>query len=173
MGQKIRNLRKIKNLTQAELAEIIGMHEVSVRSWESDSKAPNSSVMLKLAVALDTSVGYLVGETEDPKRYQSLLMSEDEQTGDAPPTPPFVRQHQKITRQLLEKHVEESQKILNAMAGMIPPPIDPIIEKQIEDPEKAAIIKMLEDLDKEQIKKVHDFLYDQKQLAKFLKEKEA
>jgi hypothetical protein len=55
--------------------------------WENKKAAPTESLK-KLAAALNTSVSYLLGETDDPKRYVSLLsIGVEGETGNyVPPT---------------------------------------------------------------------------------------
>jgi DNA-binding XRE family transcriptional regulator len=66
IGTRICEARKGK-YTQAQLAEAIGAHELTVQRWETDKRAPNAKAMLKLAAALGTTVAYLMGETDDPQ----------------------------------------------------------------------------------------------------------
>ncbi len=66
LGERIKKARKGKG-TQAELAEQIGVHEMTIRRWESGERYPDADMLQKLAAALGTSVSYLVGETEDPQ----------------------------------------------------------------------------------------------------------
>jgi transcriptional regulator with XRE-family HTH domain len=182
VGERIRSTRKHK-FTQAQLAEAIGVHEMTMRRWESGVRVPDANDLQKLASVLDTSVAYLMGETDDPKRYTyvpSLLsgsydLPEEEQTGNLNPRPisPSMQAYHEKSREILEKHLAESTKIVHALAALIPKDLDPVVEKQASDPEKLAIIKMLDGLNEEQIQKVHAFLSDQKQLADFLKEKGA
>jgi transcriptional regulator with XRE-family HTH domain len=65
IGERIKIARKASNLKQADLAEKIGVHEVTLRTWENGNKGPNSVILSKLAAALSTSVSYLIGETDD------------------------------------------------------------------------------------------------------------
>ncbi|MCL2146717.1 MAG: XRE family transcriptional regulator [Synergistaceae bacterium] len=62
VGERIKNTRKENKMTQAELAEKIGVHEVTVRTWENTNKSPNAAMMPSLASALNTSIAYLLGE---------------------------------------------------------------------------------------------------------------
>jgi transcriptional regulator with XRE-family HTH domain len=71
VGERIREIRKHK-FTQAQLAEAIGVHVMTVRRWESGSRFPNAEDLQKLALALNTSIAYLTGETDDPTAKTSL-----------------------------------------------------------------------------------------------------
>lgn len=71
MGQRIKKLRK-GNMSQSELAKLVGVSVDSIRRWESNKRPPSSINLLALAEALDSSVAYFVGETEDPS-YGTIL----------------------------------------------------------------------------------------------------
>ncbi len=51
LGEKIRKARKRK-MTQAELAEAIGVHEMTIRRWELGERSPNVGALQKIADAL-------------------------------------------------------------------------------------------------------------------------
>ena len=48
MAQRIRELRKSKNLTQARLAQLTGLKETAIRSYENSLREPNSKAMAAL-----------------------------------------------------------------------------------------------------------------------------
>jgi DNA-binding XRE family transcriptional regulator len=67
MGPRIKRLRKQHGLTQAELAEKIGVQRVYIARLESHDTAshyrrPSLATLERLAKALKTSVGQLLGE---------------------------------------------------------------------------------------------------------------
>lgn len=55
-GQTIRNLRKKKGLTQANLADIIGVSSKAVSKWETAKGLPDTNLIEPLAKALSVSV---------------------------------------------------------------------------------------------------------------------
>ena len=57
--------RKEKGFSQAQLAYMIGCSDKTVRRWESGERVPDANDLNKLANILDTSVAYLMGETEE------------------------------------------------------------------------------------------------------------
>ena len=75
IGERIKNTRKKNGLTQAELAEKLGVHEVTVRRWENTDKELKLAIISSIASALNTTVAYIIGETDDPEpqRYQDPL----------------------------------------------------------------------------------------------------
>lgn len=60
-----KKLREVKGFSQAELARQIKSHHSIVGKYERDEVKPTIDVVKKLADVLDTTVGYLLGETED------------------------------------------------------------------------------------------------------------
>jgi len=53
LGEIIKNARKKKNLTQKELAQLIGAKSNSISNWENNQNRPNGSTLLLLSRALD------------------------------------------------------------------------------------------------------------------------
>lgn len=76
MNERIKKLRKIKGLTQTELAECIGVSRTAIYDWERGAYMPEGANLRKLAEALDTTVGYLVGETPVWARYGDIPEAE-------------------------------------------------------------------------------------------------
>jgi len=77
-GKKIAVLRKELKLTQTELANKLNTSVSVISRYERDEMTPSIDTAKKLAEYLKTSVGYLLGETEndnllkDPKMMERL-----------------------------------------------------------------------------------------------------
>ena len=56
VGNKIREFRKKKNLTQKELGEKIGVKHNTISGYEVGSSAPEQDTLFKLAYVLDVSI---------------------------------------------------------------------------------------------------------------------
>jgi len=61
-GEKIAVLRKNKNLTQEQLAEILNVSRQSVSRWEMDAAFPETEKLVKLGRVLECSIDYLLNE---------------------------------------------------------------------------------------------------------------
>lgn len=61
VGARIKEKRKEKKLTQAQLADAIGKTESSIRKYEKNLVEIPDSVMHQIAIALDTTESYLCG----------------------------------------------------------------------------------------------------------------
>jgi len=64
-GKKIAALRKGKKLSQTELAKLLNTSISVISRYERDEINPSIDAARRLANILDTTVGYLIGETED------------------------------------------------------------------------------------------------------------
>ncbi|EFC90404.1 transcriptional regulator, XRE family [Dethiosulfovibrio peptidovorans DSM 11002] len=65
-GDRIKELRKRKQLTQDQLAQKMGVSRTTVVSWEKSKFEPDRQNTIDLAAALETTTSYLMGETDDP-----------------------------------------------------------------------------------------------------------
>jgi len=85
MGDRIRKLRKDKQLTQTQLGDLVGVSKNAIYDWEKGTYQPEGQNLINLAKAFDVSTAFLLGKTNDPVRYPSTLLGEDEHaTGNKP-----------------------------------------------------------------------------------------
>jgi transcriptional regulator with XRE-family HTH domain len=64
LGDRLRECREKKKMTQQELAEKTGFSRGSIINWEKGIRIPNADILKKLAEALGVTVSYLMGETD-------------------------------------------------------------------------------------------------------------
>ncbi len=70
IGRFIAEQRKLKNLTQMQLAEKLGITDRAISKWENGKGMPNSSLMLDLCAELGISVNELLcGEVIEMTNY--------------------------------------------------------------------------------------------------------
>lgn len=60
LGRRLKELLEKKGITQKELAEMAGCTEAAVSHYIKGDRVPRSSVLAKIAVALDTTSDYLM-----------------------------------------------------------------------------------------------------------------
>lgn len=66
LGNRIKQLRKEKQLTQPQLADALNVSKSVISFWENDINEPKASYMVSLAMFFKVSTDYLLGiETED------------------------------------------------------------------------------------------------------------
>jgi transcriptional regulator with XRE-family HTH domain len=70
-GERLYELRKIKNVSQEELAELLDVSRQSISKWENDKAYPEMTRLLFLSDYFDVSLDYLIlgrgGRTDEAK----------------------------------------------------------------------------------------------------------
>lgn len=66
MGERIRMLREFHDLTQADLARIVDLKRASIANVEAGRQNIPAATLIRLAAALSTPVGALLGEVPLP-----------------------------------------------------------------------------------------------------------
>lgn len=70
IGQKIKELRKDKNLSQTALAQILNVTQAAVGKWETGDREPDYNTLIKIALFFDVTTDYLLGlEDESGAKY--------------------------------------------------------------------------------------------------------
>jgi len=64
-GKKLAELRKELKMSQGELSKLLNTSTSVIGRYERDEMTPSIEVAKKIASILNTTVGYLLGETED------------------------------------------------------------------------------------------------------------
>ena len=72
IGENIKIHRKNKGLTQKQLADKIGVSEITVRRYEKNNNIPNVAIIDKFAAALEISVFELLDNNYDKAEYELL-----------------------------------------------------------------------------------------------------
>ena len=67
-GSRLKEQRIVLRLSQESLADRLSVHVNTIRRWEQDRQAPDAKKLDALAEALNTTVAYLSGETDNPQR---------------------------------------------------------------------------------------------------------
>lgn len=63
ISQRLKQLRAEKNLTQTDLADILGIAKTTLAAYEQEKSEPSIKTLLKLSEYFDVSVDYLIGKT--------------------------------------------------------------------------------------------------------------
>jgi transcriptional regulator with XRE-family HTH domain len=134
-AERLKASREKARIDQKRLAENIGLSVITLSRYENGHRKPNTDDLQKLAVALDTSVAYLMGETDDPKPKNTPL-----------------------SENAMFSHSAESAIVKSD-------PRTEVFNELASDPRKFAAAALISDMNDDQLRKVYDFLYDQKQLA--------
>ena len=70
MYQRIRDLREDHDLNQTQVASMLGMSQTGYSKYETGENDIPTTILIKLARFYDTSIDYLLGETNQKKRYK-------------------------------------------------------------------------------------------------------
>ena len=73
-GKKLAESRKAKKLSQSELARLLKTNHSIIGKYERDEVKPSVDVVKKLADTLNTTVAFLLGETDDMELFKDPNM---------------------------------------------------------------------------------------------------
>jgi transcriptional regulator with XRE-family HTH domain len=73
-GKKLRECRDDKSLSQQELARMLKTSHSVIGRYERDEMSPSIDAVKKMAAILDTTVGYLLGESAEGKTLKDTAM---------------------------------------------------------------------------------------------------
>lgn len=68
--QRIRDMREDHDLTQVQVAEMLHMSQPGYSKYESGDNDIPTAVLIQLAKIYNTSIDYLLGQTNNPNRYE-------------------------------------------------------------------------------------------------------
>ncbi len=70
MYQRIRNLREDRDLNQTQVAKMLGMSQAGYSKYETGENDIPTAILIKLSRFYGVSIDYLLGETDNMKRYK-------------------------------------------------------------------------------------------------------
>ena len=70
--KRVRDLREDNDYTQKQIAEILKIHQTTYSDYEIGNLNIPVDVLIELAKLYNTSIDYLLGETDNPKRYENM-----------------------------------------------------------------------------------------------------
>ena len=81
VGDCIRDMRKLSEMTQAELAKNVGLSTITIRQYESNAREPRFATLQSIAAVLGCKVSDLLPtQNENPMYFQKIRdsLSEEE-----------------------------------------------------------------------------------------------
>ena len=69
MYRRIRDLREDRDLNQTQMAEQLGMSQTGYSKYETGENDIPTAILIQLARFHNTSIDYLLGETDSKQRY--------------------------------------------------------------------------------------------------------
>ena len=64
-GDKLKELRKARNITQQELASILNVTKPTISNWENNKGCADGEILIQLANYFNVSSDYLLGLTKE------------------------------------------------------------------------------------------------------------
>ena len=106
IGERITDLRKARNISQGQLAELMEVSRQAVSKWETDQASPDTIRLIKLADVLDTDVEYLATGRKTYGRRPPVVL-ETVKTVEKMVEVPVVQVVEKVVEKVIEKPVIE------------------------------------------------------------------
>ena len=78
IGERIKELRKSKKMSQSELGKFIGVSQTTVTAWENGRAEPSSSYVAKLATFFNVSTDYLLGRYPREDDLKTADLADDD-----------------------------------------------------------------------------------------------
>ena len=69
MYSRIRALREDRDMNQTEMAKLLGMSQTGYSKYETGENDIPTSILIQLANFYETSIDYLLNQTDEKKRY--------------------------------------------------------------------------------------------------------
>lgn len=70
MYPRLRDLREDNDLNQTQVAKMLGMSQTGYSKYETGENDIPTAILIKLARFYNTSIDYLLGETDRRERYE-------------------------------------------------------------------------------------------------------
>lgn len=104
VGDRIREYRERRNLSQDELAELASIHRVTLSRYESGRVEPGAQALARIADALGVTVDMLLGREDEKGKDQNQ--------------PPRTMQARIISGGVDQLPMEERNRILSVLQAM-------------------------------------------------------
>lgn len=114
IGDKIKEYRKLKGLTQKELAKAVGMGDTTIANYEKGLRTPKKNTLFKLANAFDISIDDLFPPIESAKPKQNVTKVNFD-----PRQAILLSNYNKLNDNRKNKLVQTSEKLLAEEQGKV------------------------------------------------------
>ena len=112
LGEKLLRLRKEMNMTQDDVAKILGMSRTSFSKYENGNSAPPLQVLRRIAAIYNVGLEYLIFDENTSIRLNDS-QSEDENTSSVPVSK--ITELRPVEKQIIGKYrilPDEEKKLL-------------------------------------------------------------
>lgn len=115
IGERITALRKDNDLSQGQLAALMGVSRQAISKWENDQTSPDTLNLIKLAEVLNTHIEFLATGEQSEKA--------------AEPEPVVMTVVKEVIKEV-EKPVEVEKTVVKTVVKEVP--VEKIVEKTVE-----------------------------------------
>ncbi len=122
IGDTIRDLRRIRGLTQQQLAALVGVSRAALASWETGRRTPDVQTIRALASAFGTTTDYLLGHRE----FNGVVREAEPASGCTsrcsaahPLDPELLQDEERELWHQLELHFRRQKKLTNGQIKAI------------------------------------------------------
>ncbi|MBQ3462921.1 MAG: response regulator [Clostridia bacterium] len=77
-GEKIKQIRNQRGLSQQQLADMLNVDRSSVANWETDRRVPNFDTISKMAVFFNININEFTSTAEAKAKTANIIMVDDE-----------------------------------------------------------------------------------------------
>lgn len=113
-GEKLRRIRKNRDITMKELGKRLGVAESTISGYENETRSPDIEMLQKIADYFGVSVDYLLGRVDSPNeikedgtRMISAAHLETDSTEDNPVRNEFIK---KLIAQTIQEYEESKNR---------------------------------------------------------------
>lgn len=110
-GNRLRELRKERDLQQSQLAEELGVSSSAVGSYERNEREPAYSLLIRISEYFGVSLDYMLDTTDEKLPVHEYLKQDSIEYGD------YLRTHN-VTLHGYEFTEEEKKRLLDLAIGM-------------------------------------------------------
>ena len=115
-AERIKSLRTKERYSQTQMGEMIGVRPNTIWRWENNKAKPDAETLVKIAQALNTTVAYLLGETDAPQQEHQT-----HNNSIATIIPQTKEQSVKVDKGMMSYHFSNGEKIeLPAIPELVP-----------------------------------------------------
>ena len=72
MLKNLKYLRDKRGLSQSQLAKAVGISQQTINKYENQATEPDLKTLMTLAAYFDTSVDFLIGNTDIERKYEAV-----------------------------------------------------------------------------------------------------
>lgn len=119
LGDRLRTIRKENNLTQKNIADVLGIDRTTYTVYEGGSITPSPATLVKLSKVYNVTVGYLIGvEDNHPELRREPEEGKEEKALGSDPIALLKKDEKELLLYFRVLPPEEKLKFINEMKEM-------------------------------------------------------